>query len=220
MAWSLGHIYAMGALGVVLLIFLYFAATIAMIPAAILNLGAGELQPCESWDQPICFRASLRITKFVGFLYGAFEGYVVTIVGGMLGATGAYYLSKSWLKEKMQKQLAGNETFDKIVRAMGNGGVGTRHTFIVVMLGRLPPFFPFPLFNYAYAITDVSFPIYFWATFIGAPADRVFWHFRVLTLSSVTSDPPRRFAVERILFILHALQTNSTNILEMLRRRR
>jgi uncharacterized membrane protein YdjX (TVP38/TMEM64 family) len=36
-----------------------------------------------------------------------------------------------------------------------------------VLLARLPPFFPFPLFNYAFAVTDISFEIYMAATFIG-----------------------------------------------------
>eukprot|EP01052_Picozoa_sp_SAG31_P000303 SAG31_NODE_9_length_42330_cov_441.979162_18_plen_120_part_00 len=110
------------------MIVLYAITTVLLIPAAILNLGAG-------------------------FLYGAFNGYLVTIIGGMLGATASYYIGQNWVKDRMTKQLAGNSTFTDIQRALGNGGVGARHSFIVVLLARLPPFFPFPLFNYAFAVT-------------------------------------------------------------------
>merc|ERR1740117_1877927 len=104
----------MGFWGVIVMIVLYAVSTVALIPAAILNLGAG-------------------------FLYGAFPGYLVTIVGGMIGATASYYVGQNWMKEKMTKQLAGNKTFSDIQRALGNGGVGPRHSFTVVMLARLPP---------------------------------------------------------------------------------
>jgi hypothetical protein len=54
---------------------------------------------------------------------------------------------------------------------------------------RLPPFFPFPLFNYAFAVTDVNFEIYMVATFIGVtpatvtPARLAWWDKRRPRLS-------------------------------------
>merc|ERR1711934_563435 len=41
------------------------------------------------------------------------------------------------------------------------------NTFRIVFLSRLPPCLPFPCVNYSYALTDVSFVTYFWATWLG-----------------------------------------------------
>ena len=104
MAFVLGRIYALGFWGVLLLVVMYAVSTVCMVPAAILNMGPG-------------------------FLYGAFAGYLVTIVGAMIGAAGSYVLGQRWLKETMRKKIASKQgvVFDKVTRALGNGGVGPRH---------------------------------------------------------------------------------------------
>eukprot|EP00656_Telonema_subtile_P031657 TRINITY_DN3462_c0_g1_i4.p1 TRINITY_DN3462_c0_g1~~TRINITY_DN3462_c0_g1_i4.p1 ORF type:complete len:242 (+),score=27.63 TRINITY_DN3462_c0_g1_i4:117-842(+) len=44
---------------------------------------------------------------------------------------------------------------------------GEANTFRIICLSRLPPCLPFPCVNYSYALTDVPFWTYFWATWLG-----------------------------------------------------
>ena len=103
-----------------------------------------------------------------GFLYGALLGGFVTTVGAMFGASLAYYFSKGRLQQFVQGKLADDGMVMQLSKALGSdGGLEPRETFLLIFLSRVPPLFPFALINYAYALTDMRFGMFFIPSFLG-----------------------------------------------------
>lgn len=91
-------VYSLGTMGAVPFIFIYILATIALVPGAILTLGAG-------------------------FLFGLAWGSVWVLIGAIAGETVAFllgrYLARDWIMEK----FAQNQTFLALDRALQQEGL-------------------------------------------------------------------------------------------------
>lgn len=138
-AWTveaLERLRGWGPLGGVAFAALYAIATVAMLPGTPLTLGAG-------------------------LLYGPWWGSLVVLVGATVGATGAFALGRSLLREQAQRRIAGWPRFHALDAAVGRDG------FRVVLLVRLSPLFPFNLVNYAFGLTSVRLGTYALASAIG-----------------------------------------------------
>jgi uncharacterized membrane protein YdjX (TVP38/TMEM64 family) len=132
-----------GLAGAILLILVYAVCMVILVPGTILNVGAG-------------------------FIYkSAFLGYVVTILGCMLGAVACFALGRKVVQRWVQEKVAENGPVARLCKLMGASQMTERETFTIVLVSRLPPVMPFALTNYAFAITDVSFPVYFFGTLLG-----------------------------------------------------
>ena len=133
---ALEWIRGFGIWGSGILIIIYILATVLFLPASILTLGAGAI-------------------------FGVFWGFVCVSIASTLGATAAFlvgrYLARGWV----EKQIAGNETFKAIDKAVAGEG------WKIVGLTRLSPIFPFNLLNFAFGVTQVSLKDYFFASWIG-----------------------------------------------------
>ena len=108
---------------------------------------------------PSLFIPSLPLTLGAGFLWGPFWGVIFSITGATLGASVAFLIARyllcnsikerfgysrwKWLKEKVEK----------------NG-------WKAVAFSRLVPVLPFPVLNYLFGITPISFLHYLWSTFV------------------------------------------------------
>jgi len=127
---ALQWIDSLGNTGVIAFMVIYIFATVLFIPGSLLTLGAG-----------VIFQVVL--------------GSVCVFVAATLGATGAFlvgrYLARGWV----EKQIAGNEKFQAIDKAVAREGLK------IVLLTRLSPVFPFNLLNYAFGLTQVSLKDYF-----------------------------------------------------------
>ena len=132
-----------GLAGAILLILVYAVCMVILVPGTILNVGAG-------------------------FLYGTFYGYVVTLLGCMLGAVLCFGLGRKVIRSWVQEKVSQSGPVARLCKLMGSRGQrGQRDTFMIVVVSRLPPVMPFALTNYAFSITDVSFPAFFWGSFVG-----------------------------------------------------
>ena len=133
---ALEWIAALGPWGPIAFILVYVVATILLIPGTILTLGAG-------------------------FLFGVFQGVLVSLTGATLGAGAAFltgrYLARDWVATK----LAANPRFAAIDEAVGREG------WKIVLLSRLSPLFPFNLLNYLFGLTRVRFWSYLLASAVG-----------------------------------------------------
>ncbi len=114
----------------------YVVATVLVVPASILTLAAG-------------------------FVFGLPLGVVLVSTGSVLGASAAFLVGRFFVREWVEKRIAGLPRFQALDRA-------TRHEgFVIVFLTRLSPLFPFNLVNYGLAMTSVRFRDYFFASWIG-----------------------------------------------------
>ncbi len=126
----------MGVWGPVVLVLVYIVATVLFVPGLILTVGGGFL-----WGVPI--------------------GLVTISVGSTLGASAAFLLGRTLLRETIAAKVEQSPKFRAIDEAVGEQG------FKIVLLTRLSPMFPFNLLNYAFGVTRVSFRDYFFASWIG-----------------------------------------------------
>jgi len=132
----LAAIDQVGPLGPVLLAAVYAVACVLFVPGSILTLGAG-------------------------FLFGLVVGTIAVSAGSVVGATLAFLVGRTLLRDWIERRTAGWPRFRAIDRAVGRQG------FKIVLLLRLSPVFPFNLLNYAFGLTRVRLRDYVLASWIG-----------------------------------------------------
>ncbi len=148
-AWFLAFLEALrgfGVAGLVLLVVAYIVACVFMLPGAILTLGAGFMG-ATLWPE------SLGMA-----LLG---GGVAASAGATLGATAAFLLGRTVLRDVAAKRIEGSARFRALDDAIERNG------FKMVFLVRLSPAFPFNVLNYALGLTKVRLRDYFLASWIG-----------------------------------------------------
>ncbi len=101
------------------------------------------------------------ITLAAGFVFGLPIGVALVSLSSVLGACCAFlagrYLARDWVAEKISKL----PRFAALDAATGRDG------FLIVLLVRLSPLFPFNLTNYGLGLTSVRFRDYLFASWIG-----------------------------------------------------
>lgn|SRR5690606_22940261 len=101
------------------------------------------------------------LTLAAGFVFGLWVGIALVSAGGALGAAAAFLVGRFFARDWVSKRVARLPKFHALESA-------TRHEgFVIVLLTRLSPFFPFNLLNYGFGLTAVRFRDYFFATWIG-----------------------------------------------------
>src|SRR5829696_1993989 len=102
-------------------------------------------------------RSALSVV--VGVVLGFGGGLAVAYAGGMLGAVGAFTLSRTLGRETVQR-LAGPRLvrFDALM---------TGRPFVSVLLGRLVPVLPFVALSYGSGLLGIRFAPYLAATAVG-----------------------------------------------------
>jgi uncharacterized membrane protein YdjX (TVP38/TMEM64 family) len=125
-----------GVAGVGLFVAAYVASTVAFIPG--------------SW-----------LTLTAGFLYGPFWGLVVASPASVAGATAAFLLGRTLLRDWAERRIGSSS------RARALNTAVAREGFMLVLLLRLSPLFPFNVLNYALSLTEVRLRTYVLASFIG-----------------------------------------------------
>ena len=129
-------VQSIGPLGWVVYALVYAVCVVFFVPASVLTLGAGAI-------------------------YGLGTGVLVVLVGAGLGATLAFFLARTLLRERIEKMTAGNARFAALDRAIGREGAR------IVLLVRLAPVFPFTWLNFAFGLTGVRPLAYCAATVVG-----------------------------------------------------
>lgn len=101
------------------------------------------------------------LTLAAGFVFGLPVGVALVSVSSVLGACCAFltgrYLARDWVAAR----IAQLPRFNALDKATGKDG------FLIVLLVRLTPLFPFNLTNYGLGLTSVSFRDYLIASWAG-----------------------------------------------------
>jgi uncharacterized membrane protein YdjX (TVP38/TMEM64 family) len=99
------------------------------------------------------------LSVLVGLVAGFAAGLPIALAGGLLGALGAFGLSR-WLGRDAAVRLAG----PRVARA---DRLLARHGFLVVLTGRVLPVVPFVVLSYGAGLTAVRLGPYMGATALG-----------------------------------------------------
>lgn len=102
------------------------------------------------------------LTLLAGSFLGIFWGTIISLIGNVLGAMFAFYISRYLFRDLINKTLY--IKYKKIKEYEDNI---FRKGFITIFLIRLTPIFPFNVLNYLLGVTKVSAKDYFWGTFLG-----------------------------------------------------
>ena len=133
-----------GGTGVAVFFVAYVVSTVALLPGSVLTLAAG-------------------------FAYGPFWGLAIASPASVVGATCAFLLGRTLLRDWAERKVGGSPRMRAIDSAIGREG------FKLVLLLRLSPLFPFNVLNYAVSLTPVRTSSYVAASFIGMlPATALF----------------------------------------------
>lgn len=94
-----------------------------------------------------------------GMAFGLIGGFTYTMIGALCGATLAFYLARS-LGREVLKPLIGDK-LNKLESKIEHNG------FIVVLLLRLIPLFPFDIISYSAGLSKVKYKDFILATVVG-----------------------------------------------------
>jgi len=91
---TLSWVDSLGSVGAIAFIIIYILATIALIPASFLSLGAGVV-------------------------FGVVFGSLYVLVGSILGAVAAFLIGRYFARDWIAKKIKGNSKFRAIDEAVG-----------------------------------------------------------------------------------------------------
>jgi len=86
-----------------------------------------------------------------GFLYGSYLGSIIVFFSASLGASVAFFVSKSFLEKKLKKLFSRYPKVSVMEKVVEKGGLK------LIFVARLSPIFPFSILNYFYGLTNVKF---------------------------------------------------------------
>lgn len=101
------------------------------------------------------------LTLGAGFVFGLPIGFVMVSFASVVGASCAFLVGRFFVRGWVEGKLANMPRFNALDRAVGEKG------WLIVLLTRLSPIFPFNLLNYALGITQVRFTHYVLASWVG-----------------------------------------------------
>jgi uncharacterized membrane protein YdjX (TVP38/TMEM64 family) len=150
----LDWVRGMGVCGPVVFGAVYVGACVLFVPGSVLTLGAG-------------------------FVFGVVVGTITVSASSVAGASAAFLLGRTLLRDWIQARIARNPRFHALDAAVQRQG------FLIVLLCRLSPIFPFNLLNYALGLTRVSFRDYLLASWLGMLPGTVLYVYLGSTLKSL-----------------------------------
>ena len=96
-----------------------------------------------------------------GMMFGPWLGTLACLIATTIGAMAAFIAGRFFLKDAIKPMLEKNKILKKLLFSNDK-----KNDFIVLMITRLVPIFPYNLQNFAYGITDISFTRYSVLTFV------------------------------------------------------
>lgn len=86
-----------------------------------------------------------------GFFFGLWWGFLIVLVGNMMGAAISFFISR-WIGERwLRRRLMRNATLEALEPAVEREG------WKIILLSQLHPLFPTSLMNYLYGLTSIRF---------------------------------------------------------------
>ena len=86
-----------------------------------------------------------------GFIYGAYFGSFIVFISASIGASLAFFVSKSFFAKKLKNLFSRYPKLSVIEKVVEKGGLK------LIFLARLSPIFPFSILNYFYGFNNVKF---------------------------------------------------------------
>ena len=86
-----------------------------------------------------------------GFLYGSYFGSIIVFISASIGASVAFFISKSFFAKKLKKFFSRYPKLSVMEQVVKKGGIK------LIFLARLSPIFPFSILNYFYGLNNVKF---------------------------------------------------------------
>ena len=86
-----------------------------------------------------------------GFLYGSYLGSIIVFISASIGASVAFFISKSFFAKKLKNFFSRYPKLSVMEQIVKKGGLK------LIFLARLSPIFPFSILNYFYGLNNVKF---------------------------------------------------------------
>ncbi len=101
------------------------------------------------------------LTLAAGFVFGVALGTILVSLGSIAGACAAFAVGRFFARDWVADRVTKWRKFEALDKAAAEEG------FVIVLLSRLSPLFPYNILNYAFGLTAVRFRDYFLASWIG-----------------------------------------------------
>ena len=103
--------------------------------------------------------APASLHKFIsGVLFGFWGGWIIAFVGAFLGAILPFWLTKKYLYGWVDEKMQGKTTSRALKKAVSEDGLRC------VFLTRVSLVIPYPVLNYGFGLTDVTWKDYLWGS--------------------------------------------------------
>ena len=103
--------------------------------------------------------APASLHKFIsGVLFGFWGGWIIAFVGAFLGAILPFWLTKKYLYGWVDEKMQGKPTSRALKKAVSEDGLRC------VFLTRVSLVIPYPVLNYGFGLTDVTWKDYLWGS--------------------------------------------------------
>jgi uncharacterized membrane protein YdjX (TVP38/TMEM64 family) len=109
----------------------------------------------------VLFVPGSLFTLGAGFVFGVVVGTITVSLASTLGASAAFLVGRTLARDWVRQRIARSRRFQTLDEAIKRRG------FMIVLLVRLSPVFPYNVLNYALGLTQVSFRDYVLASWIG-----------------------------------------------------
>ena len=86
-----------------------------------------------------------------GFLYGSYLGSLIVFISASIGASVAFFLSKSFFSKKLKNFISRYPKLSVMEKVVEKGGLK------LIFLARLSPIFPFSILNYFFGLNNIKF---------------------------------------------------------------
>lgn len=101
------------------------------------------------------------LAGMIGALFGATRGLFISYTGAMIGTILFFFICRYGFKDGVQK------TLQKYPKVQGYEEFLNRNSFIAILVARLIPVLPAPVFNSACGLSKVDWKIFIFASAIG-----------------------------------------------------
>ena len=91
------------------------------------------------------------LSLLAGFLYGSYLGSIIVFIAASIGASAAFFISKSIFAKKITQLISNNSKLRLMETVVQKGGLK------LIFLARLSPIFPFSILNYFYGLNNIKF---------------------------------------------------------------
>jgi uncharacterized membrane protein YdjX (TVP38/TMEM64 family) len=146
------------------------------------NWGIWGLVALAAAFVPACllFLPGTPLSLAIGFLYGLVPGVIAVSLGSTAGASAAFWAGRTFARGWVAERVQASSRFAQLDEAVADRG------FLIVLLTRLSPAFPFNLLNYAYGLTRVRFRDYLLASWLGMLPGTAMYVYVGTTLASLS----------------------------------